>query len=52
MTYYDFLHKKTALKSCLSTALKAVISTFFPKSKEYKFYANFEKSQISVAKPS
>ena len=52
MTYYDFLHKKTALKSCLSTVLKAVLSTFFPKSEDFNFYANFEKSQISVANPS
>ena len=52
MIYYVFSHKKTALKLSLSTVLKAVVSTFFPKSEEYKFYANFEKSQISVAKPS
>ena len=52
MIYHDFLHKKTALKACLSTVLKTVVSTFFPKSEEYNFYANFEKSQISVTNPS
>ena len=52
MIYYRFLRKKTALKACLSTVLKTVVSTFFPKSEEFNFYADFEKSQISVTNPS
>ena len=52
MIYYDFLQKKKALKLSLSAVLKAIASTFFPKSEDFNFYENFEKSQISVANPS
>ena len=52
MIYYDFLQKKNSAQIIFERCFESDCITFFPKSEDFNFYENFEKSQISVANPS